>query len=165
MAEETPETPEEEEGDDADVEAQMLAMMQEEIGEEGDAEGGEGGDADQLLDEEMRRAMGGADDPADAGGSLVAFDGGGMPPVQEQAEGIDRLGDIDVTVTVELGGNLIPIKDILDWTGGSTVELEPMENDPVDVLVNGKLFAHGEVVVVGDTFGVRILEMVDQGTE
>ena len=83
--------------------------------------------------------------------------------MHQPAEGIDRLSDIDVTVTVELGGNLIPIRQILTWTRGSAVELEPEENDPVDVLVNGKLFAHGEVVVVGDTFGVRILELIDQG--
>lgn len=166
MSEDTPEN----EGEDADVEAEMLRMMQEEIGEGGDEAGAEGGDAgadeaggdnaEGLLEEEMRRAMEMEDESPDS--ALASFGGGGVPTTAQQpAEGIERLSDVDITVTVELGGNLIPIRDILTWTSGSTVELEPQENDPVDVLVNGKLFAHGEIVVVGDTFGVRILELID----
>lgn len=151
-------------GEDSDVEAEMLRMMQEEVGGEGDAaeEQQTGGDADQLLEQEMRRAME-MEDEAPGARAVTAFDAGGMQSALEPVEGIDRIADIDVTVTVELGGNLMAIRDILNWTQGSTVELEPEENDPVDVMVNGKLFAKGEVVVVGDTFGVRILELVDDG--
>ena len=83
----------------------------------------------------------------------------------DSPEGIERLSDVDVFVTVEIGGTHIPIKDIMEWTRDSIVELEPEEHDPVEVLVNGKLFAHAEVVVVGDTFGVRIVELIDPHEE
>ena len=83
----------------------------------------------------------------------------------DNLEGIERLSDVEVVVTVEIGGTQIPIKDIMAWTRDSIVELEPMEEDPVEVLVNGKLFALGEVVVVDDTFGVRIIELVDRPEE
>jgi flagellar motor switch protein FliN/FliY len=172
MPEETPdETP-----DEADVEAEMLRMMQEEAegGTEAteaeapaDAEAGEEGSVDDMLEQEMLRAMQeGGDDEA----GLVASDagGGGMAPflsqmsgVSEAADGVERLAEVDVTVTIELGGNNIPIKDILAWSSDSVVELEPEEHEPLQVMVNGKLFARGEMVVVGDTFGVRIIELVD----
>ena len=174
MPEETPdETP-----DEADVEAEMLRMMQEEA--EGgtdapdaeapaDAEAGEEGRVDDMLEQEMLRAM---QEGGDDEGGLVASDagdgGGGMAPflsqmagVSEAADGVERLAEVDVTVTVELGGNNIPIKDILAWSSESVVELEPEEHEPLQVMVNGKLFARGEIVVVGDTFGVRIIELVD----
>ena len=170
MAEETP--------DENDVEAEMLRMMQEEIeggegeaGEEGDAlaaevetgqgeEGGDGASIDEMLEQEMLRAMEGETD--DGGGAIAPYAGQLPAAAAEAPEGIERLSDIDVTITVELGGNLIPIKEILTWSRDSIVQLEPEEHEPVDVLVNGRLFARGEIVVVGDTFGVRIIELVDQ---
>lgn len=168
MAEEN--TPEEK-----DVEAEMLRMMQEEIGggetddnaDSGEitaAMGGDGGNIDEMLEQEMLRAM--QTDPGDnSAGALSAYSGGGggrafVPGNTPQ--GIERLAEVDVNVSVELGGTSHAIKDIMAWTRDSIIELEPMESDPVDVLVNGKLFARGEVVVVGDTFGVRIVELVDQ---
>ena len=90
---------------------------------------------------------------------------GGPAGVMEEPEGMERLVDVEVNVTVELGGTLIPIKDILSWSRDAVLELEQGENTPVDVLVNGKLFAKGEIVVVADVFGVRIVELVDQPEE
>jgi flagellar motor switch protein FliN/FliY len=177
MPDETPEeTP-----DEADVEAEMLRMMQEEAeGGEGEAgeddalaalqeaagEGGgedEGSDIDNMLEQEMLRAM--EQEGSEGEGSAVAPFVSQLPGVPESVEGIDRLAEIDVEVTVELGENQIPIQDILSWGPDSVVELGAFEHEPVDVLVNGKLFARGEVVVVGDTFGVRIIELVNQPDE
>ena len=98
----------------------------------------------------------------DEGDGAVAPFVSQLPGIPETAEGIDRLAEFDVEVTVELGENQIPIQEILAWGRDSVVELSAEEHQPVDVLVNGKLFARGEVVVVGDTFGVRILELVNQ---
>ena len=169
MAEEN--TPEEK-----DVEAEMLRMMQEEIGggETGDnadsgeiaaAIGGDGGNIDEMLEQEMLRAMQAEPSDNNSAGALSAYSGEGGSRAfvpGNTPQGIERLSEVDVNVSVELGGTSHAIKDIMAWTRDSIIELEPMESDPVDVLVNGKLFARGEVVVVGDTFGVRIVELVDQ---
>ena len=146
--------------DENDVEAAMAAAMGEEAG--GDAGAGDG-NIDEMLEAEMLKAM-----QSDTGGGgaagMVGMGGGSMMGV-DAPEGIERLSDVDVFVTVEIGGTQIPIKDIMEWTRDSIVELEPEENDPVEVMVNGKLFAHGEVVVVGDTFAVRIVELIDPHEE
>ena len=105
------------------------------------------------------------DEDKDAGGGGGNAGLMGMGNGRMEAEGIERISDVEVFVTVEIGGTQIPIKDIMEWTRDSIVELEPEEHDPVEVMVNGKLFARGEVVVVGDTFGVRIVELVDPREE
>lgn len=166
---------EENDAQENDVEAEMLRMMQEELGGDDAAEGGEGGDAaaegggdvDSLLEEEMLKAME-QESGGDAGGSdpmaaLTALSGGGGGAVAfgEEVEGIDRLTDVDVEITVELGDNTVPIQEIMTWATGSVVELLPEEHEAVRVLLNGSLFAMGEIVVVGDTFGVRIVELLD----
>lgn len=154
-----------------DVEAEMLRMMQEELGgeeggeaaDDGGGDAGESADVDSLLEEEMLKAMEqeGGGDAGDAGGALTAFMGGGAADYGEEAEGIDRLADVEVEITVELGDNLVPIHDIMTWTSGSVVELQPEEHESVRVMLNGSPFATGEIVVVGDTFGVRIVELLD----
>jgi flagellar motor switch protein FliN/FliY len=68
--------------------------------------------------------------------------------------------DIPVQLTVELGRTRIPIKNILQLAQGSVVELETLAGEPMDVLVNGYLIAQGEVVVVGDKFGIRLTDIV-----
>lgn len=74
---------------------------------------------------------------------------------------IDLLLDVELPVTVELGHSQMAIKSILELGIGSVVRLEKAAGDPVDVLVNGKLVARGEVVVVDENFGVRILGLVN----
>ncbi|MDA0749048.1 MAG: FliM/FliN family flagellar motor switch protein, partial [bacterium] len=118
---------------------------------------------DDMLEQEMLRAMQ-QEDENDGGGAVMPY-ATSSSSSPEMAEGIDRLSDIDVTVTVALGGNLVPIKDILGWQSDSIVVLGAEEHEPVDVLVNGKMFARGEVVVVGDTFGVRIIELLNAPDE
>lgn len=75
---------------------------------------------------------------------------------------LELILDIPVRVTVELGRTRKTIGEVLNMTPGSVVELEKMAGEPVDVLVNGKLMARGEVVVIDESFGVRITEIVSR---
>lgn len=68
--------------------------------------------------------------------------------------------DIPVTLTVELGRTRISIRDLLQLSHGSVVELEGMAGEPLDVLVNGTLIAQGEVVVVNEKFGIRLTDVI-----
>lgn len=68
--------------------------------------------------------------------------------------------DIPLEVSVELGRKRMSIRDILDLGAGSIVELDKIAGEPVDLLVNGRLVARGEVVVIEDNFGVRVTEII-----
>jgi flagellar motor switch protein FliN/FliY len=70
------------------------------------------------------------------------------------------LMDVPMNVSVEIGRKKMTLKNILDLGTGSVVELEKMANEPVDILVNGKLIAKGGVVVIDDNFGVRITDII-----
>ncbi len=88
-----------------------------------------------------------------------------VPLVQKAGTGygnsrIALVADIPVRVTVELGRTRKNISDILNMTPGSVIELDKMAGEPVDILVNGKAVAKGEVVVIDENFGVRITEIV-----
>ena len=74
--------------------------------------------------------------------------------------GLDIVKDISVTLTIELGRTRMSLKELLKLEQGSVVELQRMVDEPMDVLVNGTLVAHGEVVVIDDTFGVRLTDIV-----
>ena len=78
---------------------------------------------------------------------------------------IDLLLDVSLKVTVELGRTRMKLAQILELQKGSVVELDRPAGDPVDIFVNDRLVAHGEVVVVDDKFGVRITEMVHPSTD
>jgi flagellar motor switch protein FliN/FliY len=73
---------------------------------------------------------------------------------------IQRVLDIPVLLSVELGRTKVPIKHILQLGQGSVVELDALAGEPMDVLVNGYLIAQGEVVVVNDKFGIRLTDVV-----
>lgn len=77
-----------------------------------------------------------------------------------QPENIDLIMDVPLEVTVELGRANKSIKEILDFSPGTIVELDKLAGEPVDVLVNGKLVARGEVVVIEESFGIRVTEIV-----
>jgi len=130
-------------GDDGDGEEldplaeDMLKMMK----EEGD------GDADGGGSMDIGGAMGGM---APAAGAP----GGGIPP------NIARLMDVNLSVTVELGRTKQTLEHVLNLGEQSLVELDKQVGDPIDILVNGKIFARGEVVTVSENFGVRITELV-----
>lgn len=80
--------------------------------------------------------------------------------VSKEEKDIEILMDIPLQVTVELGRVSMLVQDILELGSGSIVELEKAAGEPVDVLVNGRLVARGEVVVVEDNFGVRLTEIL-----
>jgi flagellar motor switch protein FliN/FliY len=84
--------------------------------------------------------------------------------VEERTEpavrSLDLLHDVEMAVTVELGRTRMLVKDLLSLAPGAVVELDRAAGSPVDVLVNGKLIARGEVVVIDDDFGIRISEIL-----
>ena len=82
------------------------------------------------------------------------------PQAPQAAGGLDRILDIPLKVTVELGSSRLKVKNVLELTKGSVVELDKLSGEPVDLLVNGRLMARGEVVVINENFGVRISEIL-----
>ncbi|MCM1495348.1 MAG: flagellar motor switch phosphatase FliY [Bacteroides sp.] len=83
----------------------------------------------------------------------------GPNPVTQQ-ENIDLIMDVPLEVTVELGRTRKSIKEILEFSPGTIVELDKIAGEPIDVLVNGKMVAKGEVVVIEESFGIRITDIV-----
>lgn len=153
-------------GDEGDLEAQMAAAMAMEADESGldeaerqmsipmrnDPGRGERGFLDALSDD---------DDKSDISVQPLRFQQ--LRPSEEPVskDDISRLMDVSLNLSVELGRKQMQIKEILELGPGKIVELEKLAGEPVDLLVNGKLLAKGEVVVVDENFGVRITELVD----
>jgi flagellar motor switch protein FliN/FliY len=79
-----------------------------------------------------------------------------------QTRGFDFLKDVDVRLTVELGRTEMKLKDVLSLTEESVVLLDKLTDQLLDVMVNGKLIARGEVVAQGERFGLRIVELLGQ---
>jgi len=82
------------------------------------------------------------------------------PEGKAESKNIDMLLDVTLPVSIELGRTALKIEDILNLGPGSVVELDKLAGEPVDILVNEKLLAKGEVVVVDENFGVRITSMI-----
>jgi flagellar motor switch protein FliN/FliY len=84
------------------------------------------------------------------------------PGIQEEggSQNMDFLLDIPLEITVELGKARISIGDLLKLSQGSVVELDKMTNQPLEIFVNKKLMAQGEVVVVNDKFGIRLMHII-----
>ena len=80
----------------------------------------------------------------------------------EERKKLDSILDIPVTITMEVGHAKISIRNLLQLNQGSVIELERLAGEPLDVLVNGTLIAHGEVVVVNDKFGIRLTDVISQ---
>jgi len=81
------------------------------------------------------------------------LDGGSSPD-------IDVILDIPVSISMEVGSTEITIKNLLQLNQGSVIELDRLAGEPLDVLVNGTLIAHGEVVVVNEKFGIRMTDVI-----
>lgn len=75
---------------------------------------------------------------------------------------LDSILDIPVTISMEVGRSNISIRNLLQLNQGSVVELDRVAGEPLDVLINGTLIAHGEVVVVNDKFGIRLTDVISQ---
>ncbi|GGI67495.1 flagellar motor switch protein FliN [Shewanella gelidii] len=84
------------------------------------------------------------------------------PMSEEEASKLDSIMDIPVTISMEVGRSFISIRNLLQLNQGSVVELDRVAGEPLDVMVNGTLIAHGEVVVVNDKFGIRLTDVISQ---
>lgn len=84
------------------------------------------------------------------------------PITAEERRKLDTILDIPVTISMEVGRSQINIRNLLQLNQGSVVELDRVAGEPLDVLVNGTLIAHGEVVVVNDKFGIRLTDVISQ---
>jgi flagellar motor switch protein FliN/FliY len=84
-------------------------------------------------------------------------------PSAEPSQNLDFLLDIPLEIKVELGRTKIQIGELLKLSQGSVVALEKLTNEPVDVLINQKLMAHGEVVIVNEKFAVRLTNVISPG--
>jgi len=84
------------------------------------------------------------------------------PLTVDEKRKLDTILDIPVTISMEVGRAKISIRNLLQLNQGSVVELERLAGEPLDVLVNGTLIAHGEVVVVNDKFGIRLTDVISQ---
>ncbi|ABV37662.1 flagellar motor switch protein FliN [Shewanella sediminis HAW-EB3] len=81
---------------------------------------------------------------------------------EEDVAKLDSIMDIPVTISMEVGRSFISIRNLLQLNQGSVVELDRVAGEPLDVMVNGTLIAHGEVVVVNDKFGIRLTDVISQ---
>ncbi|MGR5168891.1 flagellar motor switch protein FliN [Vibrio astriarenae] len=84
------------------------------------------------------------------------------PISEDERRKLDTILDIPVTISMEVGRSQISIRNLLQLNQGSVVELERVAGESLDVLVNGTLIAHGEVVVVNDKFGIRLTDVISQ---
>lgn len=91
----------------------------------------------------------------------VEFGQLGYPAETTQTSGVDLIMDVNVQVSVELGRSVMQVRDVLALGPGSVVELDKHAGEPVEVVVNNKIIARGEVVVIDENFGVRITEIVN----
>jgi len=110
---------------------------------------------DQLMEQEQDdKGENTSPEPTEAGqGAEASEQGGGT-------RDLDFILDIPLEISVELGRTRILVNDLLQLGQGSVVELTRLSEEPMDIYVNGKLFARGEVVVVNEKFGVRLTDVV-----
>lgn len=134
----------------------------------------ESGDSDQDgddRDDEWAAAMAEAGESDDAAGGkqvkTAPMEDFGDIPEPRRADGtepdLDVILDIPVTISMEVGNTQIPIRNLLQLNQGSVIELDRLAGEPLDVLVNGTLIAHGEVVMVNEKFGIRLTDVISPG--
>jgi flagellar motor switch protein FliN/FliY len=120
-----------------------------------------------MAEAEQEEAGGGGDDVRTAPMEEFSEDGGMNAKGIEQGEGpppdLDVILDIPVTISMEVGNTQIPIRNLLQLNQGSVIELDRLAGEPLDVLVNGTLIAHGEVVMVNEKFGIRLTDVISPG--
>ncbi|MBX3039451.1 MAG: flagellar motor switch protein FliN [Bdellovibrionaceae bacterium] len=118
--------------------------------------------ADKLAEEAaaMTAAMDGEESSSSGGGgSGASFGGGGGAPGGKDRN-LQLILDIPLRVTVELGRTKMPVSELLNLTQGSVIELSKLAGEPMEVLVNDKLIARGEAVVVNEKFGIRLTDII-----
>jgi flagellar motor switch protein FliN len=150
--------------DEADAEAAMLKMMEEEAAAPLNKVVNPGDTNEDDAEAEMLRMM---EESEQAGGverptvEKMGF-GNLTPSKQTEPRNLNMLMDVSLPISIELGRTTMAIEDILNLGPGSVVELDKLAGEPVDLLVNNKLMAKGEVVVIDENFGVRITTMVSK---
>ena len=120
----------------------------------------ESADADwgAAMDEQVGGGAAGMNDNARPA-HLENFEDEHNGPTVEESN-MDVILDIPVTISLEIGRTNISIRNLLQLNQGSVVELDRLAGEPLDVLVNGTLIAHGEVVVVNEKFGMRLTDVI-----
>tara|TARA_Y100000034_G_C6778743_1_gene347868 strand:+ start:289 stop:696 length:408 start_codon:yes stop_codon:yes gene_type:complete len=116
---------------------------------------------DEALNEQAEAREAAEEDGAEKV-ELEEFDGEEAPISGEEKRKLDAILDIPVTISMEVGRSNISIRNLLQLNQGSVVELDRVAGEALDVLVNGTLIAHGEVVVVNDKFGIRLTDVISQ---
>ncbi len=146
------------EGDaEADLEADMLAAMQEE-GTAPETEGSEGDDLESAMLQAMMDETS-AETTEEAQDALEKTQA--MLPGQDINVGnISRLMNVHLSIAIELGRTSENISTLLDWSEGSLIELDKVSGEGVDVLINDKYYARGEVVTIAENFGVRLTQIL-----
>ena len=138
------------ENNDADVMDEWAAAM-EEAGDTGGDDEAEDSVAEQQL----------ATDPLNAQpASLDTLEDTSIASSSGQDVNLDVLLDVPVTISMEIGQTKMNIRNLLQLNQGSVVELDRLAGEPLDVMVNGTLIAHGEVVVVNEKFGIRLTDII-----
>ncbi|WP_439134311.1 flagellar motor switch protein FliN [Pseudomaricurvus sp.] len=126
----------------------------------------EGGDVNQdAMADEWAAAMAEAEGSGSADEDvnqleLNEFQDETAPMAGGQNPDLDVILDIPVTIAMEVGSTSITIRNLLQLNQGSVIELDRLAGEPLDVLVNGTLIAHGEVVVVNEKFGIRMTDVI-----
>lgn len=158
MAEDPKKQDDNEMSEDEKLAAEWEAAMSE-SGEATDEEAAERGDEWAAA---MEEAGEGSDKsvqsaPMEEFGNDSPMESGGPAP------DLDVILDIPVTISMEVGNTQIPIRNLLQLNQGSVIELDRLAGEPLDVLVNGTLIAHGEVVMVNEKFGIRLTDVISPG--
>ncbi|WP_192981781.1 flagellar motor switch protein FliN [Pseudomonas sp. EggHat1] len=125
----------------------------------------EAGDADQDDIDAMLAGQGAAQAAQPAAPRAPMEEFGSAPPtsnlpVNLEGPNLDVILDIPVSISMEVGNTDITIRNLLQLNQGSVIELDRLAGEPLDVLVNGTLIAHGEVVVVNEKFGIRLTDVI-----
>ena len=118
----------------------------------------------EMNADDIENVLAAANEVADPAGGVEVHGAGGAAGAQEGAGGsvqsLDFILDIPLKVTVELGRARMPIREILQLGQGSVIELTKFAGEPLEVLVNDRLVARGEVVVVNEKFGIRLTDII-----
>lgn len=119
-------------------------------------------DIEKLLDQATESLEQATGETASAEATPTPFDLNDLSPTEEPSERqpIDLLGEVEMDLRIELGRTQMCLDEVLQLRGGSVVALDKLAGDPVDVFVNGRLIARGEVLVMNDNFCIRVTELV-----
>ncbi len=119
-------------------------------------------DIEKLLDQASASLDQAAGNEVSTSAEPAPYSLGDLTPESESAERqpIDLLGEVEMDLRIELGRTEMRLDEVLQLRGGSVVALDKLAGDPVDVFVNGRLIARGEVLVMNDNFCIRVTELV-----